>query len=81
MKTRRSTLLISAAALALLGAGCIRTTHEIKPIHITMDINLKVDRALDDFFGDVDRAPAVAPAPANPAPAAATNDPPAKEGN
>ena len=77
MKTRRSTLLISAAALALLGAGCIR----IKPIHITMDINLKVDRALDDFFGDVDRAPAVAPAPANPAPAAATNEPPAKEGN
>ncbi len=27
---------------------------EIKPIHITIDINIKVDRALDDFFGDLD---------------------------
>lgn len=29
---------------------------EIKPIHITIDINVKVDRALDDFFGDIDAA-------------------------
>lgn len=29
---------------------------EIKPIHITIDINVKVDRALDDFFGDLDDA-------------------------
>ncbi|MFA7231610.1 MAG: hypothetical protein WC071_10100 [Victivallaceae bacterium] len=29
---------------------------EIKPIHITIDINVKVDRALDDFFDDVDSA-------------------------
>ena len=28
---------------------------EIKPIHITIDINIKVDRALDDFFGDIDQ--------------------------
>ncbi len=27
---------------------------EIKPIHITIDINVKVDKALDDFFGDLD---------------------------
>ena len=27
---------------------------EIKPIHITIDVNIKVDRALDDFFGDID---------------------------
>ena len=31
---------------------------EIKPIHITIDINIKVDRALDDFFGDLDAAQA-----------------------
>jgi hypothetical protein len=31
---------------------------EIKPIHITIDINIKVDRALDDFFGDLDKAQA-----------------------
>jgi hypothetical protein len=45
--------------LSLLAAGC--TSHEvevkpveIKPIHITIDVNVKVDRALDDFFGDID---------------------------
>jgi hypothetical protein len=29
---------------------------EVKPIHITIDVNVKVDRALDDFFGDIDEA-------------------------
>ena len=29
---------------------------EIKPIHITIDINIKVDRALDDFFSDIDES-------------------------
>lgn len=32
----------------------IKTEHEIKPIHITIDVNLKIDRELDDFFGDLD---------------------------
>ena len=27
---------------------------EVKPIHITIDVNIKVDKALDDFFGDLD---------------------------
>ncbi len=27
---------------------------EIKPIHITIDINIRVDKALDDFFSDID---------------------------
>ena len=43
-------------------AGC-QSSHEvevkpveIKPIHITIDINVKVDRALDDFFNDIDAA-------------------------
>ncbi len=50
----------------LLSAGLVSssacTQHEveikpveIKPIHITIDINVKVDRALDDFFGDLDK--------------------------
>jgi hypothetical protein len=29
---------------------------EVKPIHITIDVNVKVDKALGDFFGDVDSA-------------------------
>ncbi len=43
-------------------AGC-QSSHqvevkpvEIKPIHITIDVNVKVDRALDDFFNDIDAA-------------------------
>ena len=29
---------------------------EVKPIHITIDVNVRVDKALDDFFGDIDKA-------------------------
>ena len=29
---------------------------EVKPIHITIDVNVKVDRALDNFFSDIDSA-------------------------
>ena len=56
---------LSACAAALFIAallGC-SSSHEvevkpveIKPIHITLDVNVKVDRALDDFFGDIDAA-------------------------
>ncbi len=47
----------------LATAGCrsqhqIDMTHEVKPIHITLDVNLKVDRALDNFFGEIDQAAA-----------------------
>ena len=39
--------------------GCTEHTVEVapvevKPIHITIDVNVKVDRALDDFFDDID---------------------------
>ena len=27
---------------------------EVKPIHITIDVNIKVQKALDDFFSDID---------------------------
>ena len=57
----KSILLILAALLVLTTAGC--TQHrvevapvEVKPIHITIDVNVKVDRALDDYFGDIDAA-------------------------
>ena len=38
--------------LVLLINGClsVKTEHEIKPIHITMDINLKVQKDLEDFL-------------------------------
>lgn len=53
--------------LLLLAPGC--TKHqvetksqvevapvEVKPIHITIDVNIRVDRALDDFFSDIDES-------------------------
>ena len=55
------------AGLVLLLAvtGCthyqVDMTHEVKPIHITLDINLKIDRELDNYFGDVDQAAKAAP--------------------
>jgi hypothetical protein len=53
--------LLPIAALAALAASCIShnvesAPIEIKPIHITMDINLRVQRALDEFF-DFDAPP------------------------
>jgi len=59
----RKRWLLAAASLWILTGGLIScaTRHEvevkpveIKPIHITIDVNVKVDRALDDFFGDID---------------------------
>jgi hypothetical protein len=50
---------------------------EIKPIHITIDVNIKIDRALDDFYSDLDNekkksdSPAPAAVPPVEAPAAA----------
>jgi hypothetical protein len=47
-----------AVLLAVTGAAC--TQHrvevapvEVKPIHITIDVNVKVDREIDDYFGDL----------------------------
>jgi len=51
---------IGTALLGLVLAGtvgCLRVKTdpvEVKPIHITVDVNLKVDRELEDFFGDID---------------------------
>ncbi len=44
-------------SVALGGCISVKTQHEVKPIHITMDVNLnvKVDKALNDFFGDLDK--------------------------
>ena len=58
----KSFLPILAAAAVLLGFGataCIRTESEIKPIEIkpveiTLNINIRIEKALDDFFGDLD---------------------------
>ncbi len=53
MKKPLYAALLVAAAAGL--AGCVYTTVDVKPIHITVDVNVRVDQALDDFFGDLDR--------------------------
>ena len=49
----RPTLLVLGLALF---SGCLNVT--VQPIEVrvqaTLDVNVKVDRALDDFFGDLD---------------------------
>ena len=57
---KRKALLVGVGGLCLFGfVACTRHKVEvapvkIEPIHITIDVNVKVDRALDDFFGDID---------------------------
>jgi hypothetical protein len=56
---RRMKLLPAFALLSALGlVGCVSVKTEpieVKPIHITVDVNVKIDRALNNFFGDLDR--------------------------
>lgn len=37
-------------ALPLIAGGCIEHHVKTEPIHVTVDVNLKVDRQLDQFF-------------------------------
>ena len=57
-------LFVPIALFLILGvlAGC-QSSHqvevkpvEIKPIHITIDVNVRVEKALDDFFDDIEAA-------------------------
>ncbi len=58
MRNRLPLPALGLAALAAAGlAGCVSVRTEpieVKPIHITVDVNVKVERALDDFFGGLD---------------------------
>ena len=47
-------LTLAPVLAAALVSGCftVKTESEIKPIHITMDINLKVDKEIDKTFAD-----------------------------
>ena len=55
MRRRMLALLLPTVAVVVL-SGClsIKTEHEIKPIHITLDVNLKVQKDLENFL-DVER--------------------------
>jgi hypothetical protein len=40
---------------ALLCSGCIHVKMDPIQVHAIVDVNVKVDKALDDFFGDLDK--------------------------
>ncbi len=47
-------------SLALLGlitllSGCIHVKMDPIEVHATVDVNVKVDQALTNFFGDLDQ--------------------------
>jgi len=51
-------LFLPASFVPLLLGGCLNVRTEpieVKPIHITVDVNVRVEKALDDFFGDLDK--------------------------
>ena len=55
----------AAVAATVLLAGCtptVKVKHEVEPIHLTADINIRVDRELDEFFAFQDQAAATQPA-------------------
>ena len=50
---------LGCAFLCLVAVSCIRTESEIKPIEIkpiqiTLNINVRIEKELDDFFSDID---------------------------
>jgi len=58
----RKWIIILSVSVITLGPLACQTRHaveiapvEVKPIHITIDVNVRIDRALDDFFGDIDK--------------------------
>lgn len=62
-------VVLAGCGAALAGCVNVRTEPiEVKPIHITVDVNVKVERALDDFFGALDAQSATLQHPANPEP-------------
>ena len=49
---------IPIVLLCLLHLGCTRhevemKPVEIKPIHITVEVNVRVEKAVEDFYGDI----------------------------
>lgn len=54
--------LLVTAGLAL--SGCIHVSMDPIQVHATIDVNVKVDKALDDFFGDLDKKSTTVAAPA-----------------
>jgi hypothetical protein len=51
---RRLPVLITLALLVPM-SGCLHVKMDPIQVHATVDVNVRVERALDDFFSDLDR--------------------------
>jgi len=47
--------LLLLCLVPLFAVGCINVKMQPIEIHATVDVNVKIDRELDDFFGDLDK--------------------------
>lgn len=52
-------LIAPCMVFCIFSLGC-KTEHkvelEVKPMQITIDVNIRIDRQLEDFFGNLDEA-------------------------
>lgn len=47
------------ASLMLVLTGCmspVKVQHEVEPIKIEITVKIQVEKDLDEFFGDIDKA-------------------------
>jgi len=58
--------LLALLPLGLLLGGCIHVSMDPIKVHAVVDVNVKVDRALTDFFGDLDKQTAQIATPTKP---------------
>lgn len=54
----KNKMFFSFLCLLFIFPGCIKMKHDItiQPIHVIVEITVKVDKALNDFFGDIDNS-------------------------
>jgi hypothetical protein len=48
---------VSFICVLAVYSGCIKLKHEmtIQPVHVTVEIKVKIDKELEDFFSDIDQ--------------------------
>ncbi len=55
----KKALVVSFMVFFIFSQGC-KTEHkvgvDVKPMQITIDVNIRIDRQLEDFFGNLDEA-------------------------
>lgn len=54
----KNKMFCSFLCLLFIFTGCIKMKHDItiQPVHVIVEVTVKVDKALNDFFGDIDKA-------------------------